>query len=86
MWSVLGPLQVVLTAEGIGDDMGEFDCSTRVIKVRPGLHPDTERHTLAHEWAHSILFDTGLYNVLTNDQQEQICDVFATAIVAANLI
>ena len=77
---------MLVTKEGLDDDMGEFSYTTRVIKVRPELHDAQARQTLAHEWAHSIFWDTGLHNVLPHDLEEQICDAIATALVAANLL
>ena len=86
LWSALGPLKVLFTAEGLDADFGEFDYSTRVIKVKPDLQEAQKRHTLAHEWLHSVFWDAGIpKNVLTHEQEEQLCDVIATALVASNL-
>jgi hypothetical protein len=41
--------------------------------------------TLFHEMVHVVLSDAGLHNAFTEDQQEIICDVIATARVAEML-
>lgn len=87
LWSALGPITVAFTLEGIEDGtLGKFDYQDREITVRPDQHDDQKRHSVAHEWAHSILWDAGIHNALSRELEEQLCDVFATALVASRLI
>lgn len=87
LWSALGPLPVNITLEGIEDEqLGKFDYQDRVITVRPDLHDAQKRHTVAHEWTHSVFWDSGLHNALSRELEEQLCDALATALVASRLI
>ena len=86
--SALGPLSVTYVeeirgAEGkvIEDTLGLFNGAQRAIQVLSGQHPDQEAHTLLHEWVHGVLWDTGLSNLLTNDQIEAVCDAMSTALM-----
>lgn len=74
------------TTEGLDGDLGEFDMETRGIKVKPTLEDSQKRHTVAHEWVHSIFWDSGLHNALSRELEEQLCDAIATALVASRLI
>ena len=64
------------------DDLGEFSYHTRAIRVLDSLHPTQAYHTMRHEWAHAVLFDSGIYNVLSKRLTEQLCDILATALTA----
>lgn len=86
VWSVLGPIPVIETEEGLGEnDLGSFDYHARVIRVRPGLQVQQRDQTLQHEWVHALIWDAGFHNALTHELEEQICDVIATALVASTL-
>lgn len=61
--------------------IGLADFIERKIKVRDGMNPTTEFHTLCHEWSHFVLYDAGLNNLLSHEKIEAICDAFATALV-----
>ena len=63
--------------------IGLADFIERKIKIREGLHPTAEFHTLCHEWSHFVLYDAGLNNLLSEEKIEAICDAFATALVVA---
>lgn len=88
--SVLGAIPVKrvksLPAEdgSPSNDLGEFSYHDRTIRLVRGMDRTQAHHTLRHEWAHAILFDSGLHTVLEkyDGLEELLCDVFATAIVA----
>lgn len=84
MWSVLGPVPVVVV-EGLKDDkgndlFGQFDPGERVVKIRAGIHPTTALCTCVHEWVHVVMWDAGLN--LPDAIEEQVADCLSSAIVA----
>jgi Zn-dependent peptidase ImmA (M78 family) len=80
--SQLGPIKVRLVKRAGKDNLGRYDMATRVIEVISGASRVMQWQTLYHELAHAILSDAGLHNAFTHEQQEVLCDVFATARVA----
>lgn len=66
------------------DVLGLFSGTHRRIQVKTGLHPTQERHTLFHEWVHLVLWDSGLSNIFSAEQQEAICDALASALVVSH--
>lgn len=61
------------------DCYGKYDFDTRTIQIGK-IHPDAQRQVLWHEWIHSVIFDSGLHNMITKEQHEAVCDTIATAL------
>jgi hypothetical protein len=88
--SALGPVAVRYVDE-IRDSKGKkvdgvigyFMGDMREIQVKNGLHPTQEAHTLQHEFIHLALWDSGVSQSLTKEQEEAVCDAVATALVAS---
>lgn len=87
--SPLGPVRVRLVSKIVGAEdeivMGKYSLTKREIKISKKGSPLVRWHVLYHEQAHVTLCDAGLHNVLGEEQQEVICDVFATARVVEML-
>ena len=58
---------------------GRYRAIPRVIEISRQASPVMQWQTLFHEWTHVVLGDAGLHNLFTEDQQEIICDLIATA-------
>lgn len=85
--SQLGPVPVFLKKKiKRGKDgrfvFGKYNTATREIHISRQLSHLMQWQTLFHEWAHMVMCDAGLHNLLTSDQQEVICDAFGTARIA----
>lgn len=89
--SALGPIPVrsvkaVKDAVGTPDEdcLGQFNSHQRVIEIVKAQARVQAHHTLRHEWAHAVFFDSGLTAVLSKLEglEELLCDVIATALVA----
>jgi hypothetical protein len=55
------------------------------VKIKPGMNPQTTKHTAMHEWVHLILWDAGLTSHFPPNLEELVCDALATALVASTL-
>jgi hypothetical protein len=80
--SALGPVpvEVVPKLKVNGEEaFGHFSSWNRLIRVNPGPDPIMRHQTLYHEWMHMVLFDAGLQNLFTKEQQEMLCDAVGTA-------
>lgn len=86
--TALGPVPVVYvdaitSDEGkVLDALGYVSFTKRRVQIRNGQDPRTEAHTLLHEWAHLILWDSGANNFLSCKKTEVMCDVIATALLS----
>jgi hypothetical protein len=61
---------------------GLYRIAEREIHLASKIPPALRWHTLCHEWAHAWLMDSGLQNLLPNDQTvEVVCDSLATGMV-----
>jgi len=58
---------------------GTWEASTRMIRLERAAPPEHRWRVLYHEWAHAVLDDSGITNLLTPDAVEMLCDAFATA-------
>lgn len=58
---------------------GRFSSWERKVYVNETPHEFMQHQTLYHEWMHMVLFDAGLNNIFTKDQQELLCDIVGTA-------
>jgi hypothetical protein len=78
-----GPIAVVVANSDIN---GEPDClglatyRTRTIQVRQCADESVMWTNFWHEVAHFALYDSGLHNRITEEEQEQLCDLFGSAI------
>jgi Zn-dependent peptidase ImmA (M78 family) len=61
------------------DAFGLWHRAKREIHVDGNLTPELQWSTYYHEWVHTALDDTGLAHLLTEAQQEALCDAFSTA-------
>ena len=88
--TVLGPVPVVIVPKlrakrkegGKVQLFGRYRALARTIEISAEATPVMQWQTLFHELAHAVLSDAGLHNAFTDEQQEIICDVVATARVA----
>ena len=71
-----------------GDEVwGLYKPAVREIHLAQKLPAALRWHTLAHEWAHAWLLDSGLQNILRGEgadhaqQVEAVCDALATNLV-----
>jgi hypothetical protein len=84
-----GPIVVVTVPKlrrGEQKLMGEWNSASRQITLKAGLQPDAAAMTLFHEIVHSWLFDTGVANLLTEPQQESVCDAVALGLHRSGLV
>jgi hypothetical protein len=59
--------------------MGRYRLTKRRIEIRANMPRRVQWHTLYHEQYHSILCDSGLHNAFSDEQQELLCDLYASA-------
>lgn len=63
---------------GKGEDLkGYFIHSTNTIFLRSNLDEFELLHTLGHEWAHSILYQSGI----SHTNEESICDALGSFLI-----
>ena len=78
-----GPITVEiadkLTDEDGGHCWGLWMAPQRLVKIERHTSRDHMWATLYHELIHAALDDSGLSNMLTEPQQEALCDALATA-------
>jgi Zn-dependent peptidase ImmA (M78 family) len=82
--SPLGPVAVVLCPKiKRGKDsrfvFGKYNTALREIHISQKASHVMQWQTLFHEWAHMVLRDAGLQNLLTSDQEEVFCEALGTA-------
>jgi hypothetical protein len=80
--SQLGPVTVeVVHKLKVNDEQvfGHFSGWNRLIRVNAAPDALMRIQSLYHEWMHMVLFDAGLHNAFTKEQQEMLCDVVGTA-------
>jgi hypothetical protein len=82
--SPLGPVPVVLCPKiKRGKDkrfvFGKYNTAGREIHISQKASHVMQWQTLFHEWAHMVLHDAGLNNLLTSDQEEVFCEALGTA-------
>ena len=87
MYSLLGPLPVTIEEEIPHENpavvtMGNFSPMRRVIEASRAA-PVSMFATVMHEWMHSGLYDTGVSNMLTRDQEESVCDALSLLLTGA---
>lgn len=78
-----GPITVKFVdgCKGEKDDeaWGTWTPETRTIEIDRKATAEHQWRIFGHELAHSVLADTGLVNLLTDESQESLCDAFGTA-------
>jgi hypothetical protein len=77
-----GPIAVTVVAklhEGGVECWGVWMLEDREIKIQRHRSRAHMWNTLYHELTHAALDDSGLSNMLTEQQQEMLCDAIATA-------
>lgn len=57
---------------------GQCRFDERVLRLRTDVHEVTQLQTFGHEVFHTILWDSGLANIVEKDQQEALCDAFGS--------
>lgn len=72
------PILQVKAPDEKKDNLGVFDEEKRHIEIKRSLTGDQKWVTLFHEAGHSALWDSGVKNMLTEKQQEAVCDAMAT--------
>jgi hypothetical protein len=85
-FSLLGDVDVARLPAGYVDEdiphdkqlFGRHKSAARVIEVSSDLSSVEEWKTLWHEVGHLVLFDCGTTNLLTEKQEESVCDAFGT--------
>lgn len=85
VWSALGPVRVEVvkklkTKKKKKALMGLWNPVARTIYIREGMHPKAMLATLAHEWVHVILWDSGVS--LSKKGEEAVCDALSVGIIA----
>lgn len=60
--------------------LGYTSITDRVIFVRPELAKNVAEQVFAHELVHSVLFDSGIHNLLSDKMQEALCDALVPLI------
>jgi Zn-dependent peptidase ImmA (M78 family) len=58
---------------------GYWRTASRLIVVSSSIEPRQQVHTYFHELVHAALDDSGQCNLLTDEGQEALCDLIATA-------
>lgn len=79
-----GTLTVQLVAEIKPDEpgediLGQFDPSTRHIRIKKSLRGDQQWLVYFHELTHAALWDSGAHNALTGPAEEIVCDAVSTS-------
>lgn len=81
-----GPIRVRQVKRVHTDDhmaaWGTWEDGTRTIRIERGAMPQHRWRVLFHEWAHSVLDDSGVGNLFTAGGTETLCDAIATARMA----
>jgi hypothetical protein len=78
--TMLGPVPVELVDKFADDDsFGQWHRERRTIEILKGLSREIQWSTLFHEIVHTALDDSGVACVLTEPQQEAICECISTA-------
>lgn len=80
LMTLLGPVAVELKDKwDDADAWGLWQRERRTIEIDKRLARNHQWSTLFHELMHATLDDSGLSNLLTEPQQEALCDASATA-------
>ena len=80
--SVLGPVTVrVVSRKLLPKDgrLGDYCPKQREIRLDESISLRTQWQILYHEWTHMVLYDSGLHEVVPEENHEAICEVFGTA-------
>ena len=75
-------VEVVASLHKTGDEedtLGDFNPSTRHIRVLKSLRGDQRWLVFYHELAHAALWDSGAHNALPGPAEEIVADAIATA-------
>lgn len=82
-FSSLGPLDVrPLTPKQAQKMCGKFSFTKRRISLATSMHLKAQWVTLWHEATHAVHCDSGVSNVLTEQQAEALCDAMGNYLVA----
>lgn len=78
--TMLGPVPVRLVKDWKDESAwGMWHRDRRTIEIDARQTPELQWSTFFHEVTHCALDDSGLANILTEPQQEALCDAMATA-------
>ena len=75
-------VEVVPSLHKTGDEedtLGDFNPSTRHIRILKSLRGDQRWLVFFHELCHASLWDSGAHNALPCPAEEIVCDAIATA-------
>lgn len=78
--TIYGPV-TVRELPDIPDALGLYQESKSIINVLEGLSPEVERKIFLHELAHFWIFWSGLRHGIEENQEERLCDYFATFVL-----
>lgn len=85
LFSVLGPIPVALVP-GLDEKekaLGITRFQSREIGIQPGMTSTTQWQTFWHEASHVALYDGGVNDALTHEQEEAVCNAVGTYLAAA---
>lgn len=75
-------VELVATLTKTGDEedtLGDFNPSTRHIRILKSLRGDQRWLVYLHELTHAALWDSGAHNALPGPAEEIVCDAISTA-------
>jgi hypothetical protein len=84
LWSPHGPLPVLRSKTLLEDEgaFGQVMWRPREITLDATSCPATQAQTLFHEAVHVALWDSGVHNSLTDEQEEAVCDAVGNYLAA----
>lgn len=77
--SVLG-IDVTLEQKKLKGAKGEFNGAIETIAINPDFSCDIIKRSLVHELVHSILYFSGIHNLVDLKTEEAICDAVETGL------
>src|SRR5262249_15063555 len=81
--TLMGPMEIRADIKPSEKLFGQCRFDERVMRLRTDVHEVTQLQTFGHELTHTILWDSGLANVIDKEMQEAVCDAVGSWLARA---